>query len=218
MIGKGVLLECLDSDIVSEVLAIGRKSLNIDHKKLKELIISNFEDYSTIEKELLGYDACFYCLGISSAGMKEDAYHKITYSYTLALAKALYKINPGILFTYISGAGTDSSEKGSSMWARVKGKTENDLLKIGFKQAVMFRPGIIIPERGIRSGTKSYQLMYDNFMWLIKIIRLFWPESIVTTTAIGKAMIRLLNTKSSKTILDPKDILALSAQIKNSND
>ena len=149
--------------------------------------------------------------------MSQEAYHKITYNYTLALARALYKVNPEMLFTYVSGAGTDSSENGRIMWASVKGKTENGLLKLGFKKAVMFRPGIIIPERGVRSGTKSYQFMYDHFMWLIKAIRFFWPNSIVTTSALGKAMISLLKTKVPKAILDPKDILALSDEIENSD-
>ena len=210
MVGKGVLLECLDAPEIQEVLSLGRRKLNLSHPKLKELVIDNFEDYSAVQEQLKGYDACYFCLGISSAGMKEAEYSKITYDFTLALARTLVQLNPQMLFTYVSGAGTDSTEKGRSMWARVKGKTENDLLSLGFRQAVMFRPGMIIPERGIKSQTKSYQFMYDNFMWLVKLIRFISPNSVVTTTDIGRAMVYLLNRKSEKKILSPGDILSIS--------
>lgn len=164
MVGKGVLLDCLDHAEIGEVLAIGRKTVEKKHIKLKELIHSDFTDFSQVQSQLSGYDACFFCLGVSVAGLKEEQYKRITYDFTLSLAKALFQINPQMTFNYISGVGADSSEKGRAMWARVKGKTENDLLKLGFKHAFMFRPGIIIPKRGIKSATKSYQFMYDYFI------------------------------------------------------
>jgi len=210
MVGKGVLLECLDHTEISEVLVIGRNPVGIQHPKLKELIHKDFSDFSEVENQLSGYDACFFCLGISSAGLKEEQYKQITYDYTLSLAKTLFEINPLMTFNYISGQGTDSSEKGRIMWARVKGKTENDLLQMGFKQAFMFRPGGIIPLRGIKSGTKSYQFMYDYFMWLVKIIKTLSPDSIVNTTQIGLAMINSISIGYPKKILEPKDILILS--------
>jgi hypothetical protein len=210
MVGKGVLLECLDHDSISEVLVIGRNPLDMKHPKLKELIHSDFTNFVEVKDKLLGYDACFYCLGISAAGLKEEQYKRITYDFTLALAKTLFKINPKITFNYVSGEGTDTSEKGRMMWARVKGKTENDLLNLGFKQAFMFRPGAIIPLRGIKSKTKSYQFMYDYFLWLVKIIKLAAPNSVVSTTQIGLAMINSVLNGYSEKILKPKDILKLS--------
>lgn len=161
MVGRGVLLECIDHPKVEKVLSIGRTKLDLDHKKLEELIINDFTDYSDVEASLNDYDACFFCLGISAIGKSEEDYRHITYDYTLALAKAVAKVNTNVSFIYVSGAGTDSTEKGRNMWARVKGKVENDLLKMGFSKAFMFRPGAIIPERGIRSKTKVYQFAYD---------------------------------------------------------
>jgi uncharacterized protein YbjT (DUF2867 family) len=210
MVGKGVLLECLDHDSISEVLVIGRNPLGIKHPKLKELIHSDFTNFVEVKDQLLGYDACFYCLGISAAGLKEEQYKRISYDFTLALAKTLFKINPKMTFNYVSGEGTDTSEKGRMMWARVKGKTENDLLNLGFKQAFMFRPGAIIPLRGIKSKTKSYQFMYDYFLWLVKIIKLIAPNSVVNTTQIGLAMINSMLNGYPDKILKPNDILKLS--------
>jgi uncharacterized protein YbjT (DUF2867 family) len=210
MVGKGVLLECLDHDSVAEVLSIGRNSLGIEHPKLKELIQNDFSDFTNVQKELSGYDACFFCLGISAAGLKEEQYKRITYDYTINLARVLFEASPEMTFNYVSGQGTDSSEKGRTMWARVKGKTENDLLKMGFKQAFMFRPGMIIPLRGIKSRTKSYQFMYDYFMWLVKITKAISPKSVVNTTQIGLAMINSMLKGYDKNVLSPKDIIVLS--------
>ncbi len=207
MIGKGVLHECLDDDRVQGVLTIGRSELEIEHPKLKQIIHKDFTDYSSIENELTGYEACFLCMGISSAGLNEKKYTEITYQYTLALAKALIEINTGMTCTYVSGEGTDSTEKGRSMWARVKGKTENDLLKLGFKQAFMFRPGAIIPLRGIKSRTRLYQFIYDYFMWLVKLVKFLAPNSVVNTTQIGQAMINVALKGNEKSILRPKDII-----------
>lgn len=210
MVGKGILLECLDHQSISEVLVIGRNSIGIKHPKLKELIHKDFSDFSNEKKKLSGYDACFFSLGISAAGLTENQYIMITHNYTLALAKILFDINPNMTFNYVSGQGTDSSEKGRQMWARVKGKTENDLLNMGFKQAFMFRPGAIIPLRGIKSRTKSYQFMYDYFMWLVKLIKAISPNSVVNTTQIGLAMINSMVNGYNKTVLTPKDIIILS--------
>ncbi len=210
MVGKGVLLECLDHDSIKEVLVIGRTAPDIKHPRLATLIIKDFTDFSGVPNQLSGYDACFYCLGISSVGLNEEEYRKITYDYTLALARTLVEINPGMTFSYVSGEGTDSTEKGKMMWARVKGKTENDLLNLGFKQAFMFRPGVIIPLRGIKSRTKSYQFFYDYFMWLVKGFKAIAPNSVVTTTQIGLAMINSMLKGYDHTILSAKDIIALS--------
>lgn len=210
MVGKGVLLECLDHKSISQVLVIGRNSIKMEHPKLKELIQKDFTDFSGVKKQLKAYDACFYCLGISAAGLNEEQYKKITYDYALSLANTLLENNPGLTFNYVSGQGTDSSEKGRMMWARVKGKTENDLLDMGFKQAYMFRPGAIIPLRGIKSRTKSYQFIYDYFLWLVKGIKAIAPNSVVNTTQIGLAMINSMLIGYDKKVLTPKDIIALS--------
>ena len=210
MIGKGVLLECLDHREISEVLVIGRNSLGMNHAKLKELIHTDFTDFTDVKDHVKGFDACFFCLGVSAGGMKKEQYRHITYDFTLALAKTLRAINPGMTFNYVSGEGTDTTEKSSMMWARVKGKTENDLLKLGFRQAYMFRPGAIIPLRGIKSKTKSYQFIYDYFMWLLKIIKAVAPNSIVNTTQIGLAMINSVLKGYEKSILKPKDIIDLA--------
>ena len=212
MIGKGVLLECLDHPAVSKVLVVGRSSVNMKHPKLTEQLHDDFEDYSKIRKVIEGYDACFFCLGISAVGLNEKEYSKITYDYTIALAKELHAINPEMTFIYVSGQGTNSSEKGGAMWARVKGKTENSLLKIGFRQAYMFRPGMIIPLRGIKSRTKAYQFIYDYLMWLVKALKMIAPNSVCNTTQIGKAMIHASLNGYQKSILNSKDIIELSAQ------
>jgi len=210
MVGKGIMLECLDHETISEVLVIGRNPIGIKHPKLKELIQKDFSDFFAVRDQLSGYDACFYSMGISAAGLNEEQYKHFTYDYALALAKILFELNPAMIFNYVSGQGTDSSEKGHMMWARVKGKTENDLLNLGFKQAYMFRPGMIIPLRGIKSRTKSYQFMYDYFMWLVKITKVLSPNSVVDTTQIGLAMVNSMLKGYDKSILTPKDILVLS--------
>ncbi len=207
MVGKGVLLECLDHPEVSQVVTIGRSALDVTHTKLQSVIHKDFKDYSAIESDLQGIDAAYLCMGVSAAGLSEEKYTELTYDYTLALAKSLYSHNPQMTCTYVSGKGTDSSEQGRTMWARVKGKTENDLLKLGFRQAFMFRPGGIIPLRGIKSKTRLYQFFYDYFMWLIKLIKVMSPNSIVNTTQIGLSMINVTMNGHQKAILDPKDII-----------
>ena len=210
MVGKGVLLECLDHPQVERVLTIGRSKVDLEHPKLQQLVHTDFSDFSSVTDQVSGYNACYLCMGVSAAGLSEVRYREITYDYTLALARTLFDINPEMTLTYVSGEGTDSSETGRVMWARVKGKTENDLLNLGFKQAFMFRPGIIIPLRGIRSSTKLYQFFYDYFMWLIKLIKLVAPNSVVNTTQIGQAMINCTLNGNEKLVLKPKDILKLA--------
>ncbi|WKN44769.1 NAD-dependent epimerase/dehydratase family protein [Tunicatimonas pelagia] len=210
MIGKGVLLECLDHEAISKVLVIGRNSVGMTHPKLNEILHQDFSDFTPLATSLIGYDACYYSLGISAAGLSEEQYRTITYEYTIALAEVLHKKNPEMTFIFVSGQGTDSSGTSSLMWARVKGQAENDLLEMGFKQAFMFRPGVLMPLRGIKSRTKSYQFLYDYFMWLVKAIRALVPNYVVSTTQIGLAMIQATVGGYEKTIIAPKDMIILA--------
>ena len=210
MVGKGVLLECLDHADVDGVLSISRKSTGIEHPKMKELIHQDFSEFASVADQLKGYDACYACMGVSAAGMSEEKYTRLTYDFTLSLARELLQINKDMTFTYVSGVGTDSSEKGRTMWARVKGKTENDLLNLGFRQAYMFRPGGIIPLRGIQPSSKMYRILINNLKWLIKLMKRLSPDSIVDTTQIGLAMINITAKGYDKKVLTPKDILILA--------
>ena len=208
MVGKGVMLECLDHPDVTEVLSISRRPPDVEHEKLEILIHKDFSDFRELKDKFSGYDACYLCMGVSAAGMSEEQYQTLTYDYTLALARELPLSEMTV--TYVSGQGTDSSEKGRIMWARVKGKTENDLLKMPFRQAFMFRPGAIIPLRGIKSSTRLYQFFYDYFMWFIKLMKVISPGSIVNTTQLGLAMINVSLYGYEKQVLGPKDILLAS--------
>lgn len=210
MVGKGVLLECLDDKKITEVLSISRRNVGLHHPKLKELIHKDFSEFLSVSKQLKGYDACYACMGVSSAGMKEDQYTRLTYEYTLSLAKELHKINPDMTFNYVSGQGTDSTEKGKSMWARVKGKTENDLLKLGFKQAFVFRPGAILPKRGVRPSSKLYSIMILGLVWLLWLIKLIAPKMVVNTSQIGRAMINITTRGYQEKVINPKDIHILA--------
>lgn len=207
MVGKGVLLECLDDPEIQEVITIGRSELDLTHPKLVSLIHKDFLDFSPLKQSLQGVDAAYLCMGVSAAGLSEAQYREMTYDYTLSLARLLLELNSEMTLTYVSGQGTDSTEKGRTMWARVKGKTENDLLKLGFRQAFMFRPGAIIPLRGIKSKTRLYQFIYDYFLWLLKLIKTLAPNTIVNTTQIGKAMIQVTQVGYTKSIMEPKDLL-----------
>jgi len=210
MVGRGVLLECLDSDIIEKVLVINRSTIDIQHPKLKEVILKDFSQFEPIKAELIGYDACFHCMGVSAAGMSEEKYNALTFEVTKNLADILYELNPNFIFHYVSGLGTNSSETGGAMWARVKGKTENYLLNKGFKRAIMFRPGFIVPERGIRSKTKVYQVFYtilNPFMGILKK-----SKNITTTTKIGLVMIDSLTNDFQMTHLQNSEINHLSTQ------
>ncbi len=210
MVGKGVLLECLDHEQVDQVLAIGRSKLDLEHSKLKQIVHKDFSDYSSIKSELAGYDACYLCMGVSAAGLTEEKYTEITHLYTLTLAKTLVEMNPGMICTYVSGQGTDSTEQGRAMWARVKGRTENDLLALGFKRAYMFRPGAIIPLRGIKPSSKLYRFLITNLKWLIYLVKFLAPNSVVNTSQIGSAMINATLKGYDARVLTPKHILILA--------
>ena len=209
MVGQGVLRECLLDPDIKKVLSIVRKPTSQEHAKLHELMHKDFFDLSRIERELSGFDACFFCLGVSSAGMAEEAYAHTTYDLTMSAARTLVKLNPGVTFIYVSGQGTDSSERGRIMWARVKGKTENALLELPFKGAYMLRPGIIQPLRGIRSKTKVYQAFYTALGPLLPLLRKLLPNSITTTEQVGRAMIKIAKQGAPKRILDNRDINSL---------
>lgn len=204
MVGKAVLLECIDDTRVTDVLLINRSPIDLSHSKVKEVIHKDFMDFTTIQDQLIGYDLCCHCMGVSSAGMSEEQYSKITYGISEALATTLYRLNPNIVFNYVSGTGTDSTEKGSTMWARVKGKTENKILNMGFKDAYMFRPGIILPERGIESKTSLYNIFYVIARPLFPLLKKV--KSITTTTKIGKAMIYTYYHPQSLKHLEGNDI------------
>jgi uncharacterized protein YbjT (DUF2867 family) len=208
MVGEGVLHECLQHPAVESVLVLNRRPCGVTHPKLKEIVHSDFFDLSAIEDQLGGYNACFFCLGVSSVGMKEAAYYKTTYTLTLHTAITLSKRNIGMTFCYISGAGTDSTEKGRSMWARVKGKTENDLQKLPFRQVFNFRPGFIkaIP------GLKNTLPLYKYVGWLFPIGRALYPRGFCTLHELGRAMINVAKNGFEKKIVDGKDIIALARQ------
>jgi uncharacterized protein YbjT (DUF2867 family) len=207
MVGQGVLRECLLDPNVQQILSIVRTPSGQQHPKLHELVHTNFFDYSTIEPQLTGYDACFFSLGVSSAGMDEAKYTHLTYDLTLAAATTLGHLNPNMIFLYISGAGTDSTERGRIMWARVKGKTENDLLKLPFRAAYMFRPGFIQPLHGIRSKTKLYQFFYTALNPILPLLKSTFPKSITTTEELARAMINVARSGYSKPILEVPDIV-----------
>jgi uncharacterized protein YbjT (DUF2867 family) len=206
MVGEGVLHECLQHNDVEAVLVIGRRSCGISHSKLKELIIPDFFNLRDLESHLAGYNACFFCLGVSSIGMKEPAYHKLTYELTMNFAKTLASLNPRMIFCYISGAGTDSSEKGRIMWARVKGKTENHLTKLPFEKVYNFRPGIIKPTKGLRNTLSFYKYLG----WLIPAIKLIAPGAACSLKELGVAMINAAAQGYEKQILEVRDIITLS--------
>jgi len=206
MVGKGVLFECLENPAVSEVLIINRHTAGVTHSKLKEIIHADFYNLALIEDQLKGFDACFFCLGVSAFRMDEKTYHHITYDLTLNFAQTLLKLNPGMAFCYVSGQGTDSSEKGGAMWARVKGKTENALLAMAFNKPYMFRPGYIHPMFGIKSRTAWYNAVYTVFKPLYPVLKSLFPKSITTNQAIGKAMIAVAIHKPILKILNPPEI------------
>ncbi|MEO7445888.1 MAG: NAD-dependent epimerase/dehydratase family protein, partial [Ferruginibacter sp.] len=185
MVGEGVLFECLRNEAVSSVLVVGRRLCGTTHPKMKEIIHADFTNLAPVENALSGYDACFFCLGISSLGMKEETYRAITYDVTMHMANTLLKMNAAISFCYVSGAGTDTIEKGRLMWARIKGKTENDLAALPFKAAYNFRPGMLIPTAGQHNILKAYKY----FSWLVPIMKAVYPKGICSLEALGKAMI-----------------------------
>jgi uncharacterized protein YbjT (DUF2867 family) len=209
MVGQGALRECLLDDQVDGVLTIGRKATGQQHPKLREIELKDLTDYSGIEGDLAGYDACFFCLGVSSTGMSEEEYRRVTYDIALAAGRALVKQNPGMTFIFVSGAGTDSTERGRSMWARVKGAAENALLKLPFKAAYMFRPGYIQPLHGITSRTRLYRVLYAIFGFLDPIVKALFRRHVLTTESLGRAMLVAAKSGAPKAVLEAPDINAL---------
>ena len=210
MIGRGVLQECLNRPKVASVLVITRSSTGIRHNKLRELIHSDFYDWSAVEPQLKGYNACFFCLGTSALGKSEKEYTHVTYSLTVILAATLQRLNPDLTFVYVSGMGTDSSERGRSMWARVKGKTENAVLNMGFRDAYAFRPGMVLPEQGIQSRTDWYRALYTAMRPLFPLLKKLTFAT--TTSRVGQAMIWLATQGDPNKHVENKDINRLAQQ------
>lgn len=208
LVGKGVLLECLEDPRITEILVINRSSVQLKHPKLKEVLLQDFSRLHNITDHLKGYDACFHCMGVSALGLSEEKYTQITYEISKTLVDAVWEHNPNMVFNYVSGTGTDSSEKGSLMWARVKGRTENMVFAKGFKDAYAFRPGAILPEKGIKSRTSWY-----NFFYIL--MKPFFPlmkrsKKVTTTTRLGKAMIQSLFSAPKLKVLHNPDINSLA--------
>jgi uncharacterized protein YbjT (DUF2867 family) len=209
MVGQGVLRECLLDSGVASVVSIGRSATGLSDPKLREIIHADLTDYAPIEAQLSGFDACFFCLGISSAGMTEEKYARITYDITVRAAETLARLNPALSFVYVSGQGTDSSEHGRIMWARVKGRTENALLRLPFKAAFMFRPGVIVPRFGARSRTALYRIPYMLTRPFLPLLLRAFPNQVLTTDEIGRAMLLVARHGAPKHILETADIRSL---------
>jgi len=209
MVGQGVLRECLLDASVEGVLAVGRSPTGQHHAKLREIQHDNFMDFSAIEPELRGYGACFFCLGVSSVGMDAERYRHLTYDVTMAAAKTLASLNPGMVFTYVTGRSTDSTEQGPVRWARVKGKTENDLLKLPFKAAYMFRPAGIQPLHGVRSRTSWVQAIYVIATPLLSYLARIAPKYMTTSEQLGRAMIKVARDGYPQPVLESEDINSL---------
>ena len=206
MVGEGVLHECLQHPKIETVLVVGRRSCGVSHPKLKEIVHPDFFDLSSIEAQLAGYDACFFCLGVSSVGMSEPDFYRMTYTLTMHFAETLSRQNPAMTFGYISGSGTDSTERGRVMWARVKGKTENDLMRLPFKQAYAFRPGYMHPTPGLKN-TLSY---YKYIRWLYPIVRAVFPGFVSTLKEMALAMINSALYGCDRRVLEVRDIITLA--------
>jgi uncharacterized protein YbjT (DUF2867 family) len=207
MVGEGVLLECLAHPEVAVVLLVGRKPYGRSHPKMKELLVTDFLELDGVQDELSGYDGCFYCAGVSSVGMKEEEYTRVTYDVTLHFAEVVARLNPGMVFDYVSGAGTDSSEKGRVMWARVKGRTENALMRLGFRRVYAVRPGYI----GATEGQQNLVKYYKYFAWLIPLLYRVLPNQGCTMREVGLAMINSALVGYPKQVLEVRDIKALAA-------
>ena len=210
MVGASALIECLGDARVESVLAVGRRSSGVSHPKVTEIIHSDFFDFRPLEPRFADCDACFFCLGVSAAGMSAEAYHRVTYELTLAAARSMLAANAKMTFCYVSGAGTDSTERGRSMWARVKGKTENALLALPFKAAFMLRPAYIQPLRGVQSKTPQYRAFYAVLGSLYPVLRRLAPRYVTTSVDVGRALIRLAAEGYPRPILNTEDINRLA--------
>jgi uncharacterized protein YbjT (DUF2867 family) len=209
MVGQGVLRECLLDDGVEQVLTVGRSATGQRHPKLRELVVGDLTDYSAVQDELSGHDACFFCLGVASAGMAEDAYSRITHDMPVAAARTLSALNPGMTFVLVSGTGADSAERSRLMWARVKGKAENAVLAMPFKAAYVFRPAFIQPLHGIRSRTPLYRFFYAVGGPLFPLLKRLFPDKVTTTEQMGRAMIAVARHGAGKRVLEQADINAV---------
>ena len=210
MVGRGVLRECLLDPRVDLVLSVGRSPTGQRAEKLQEILLPDVGDLTSVEDRLRGYDSGFFCLGISSVGVSEQDYRRVTYDLTVSVGRMLSRLNPGMTFTYVSGAGTDSTERGRSMWARVKGQTENTPLALPFKAAYMFRPGIIRALHGIRSKSRTYRVLYAILLPFVLLVAAVDPNAMTTTEKIGRAMIRVAIEGAPTRILNTREINALS--------
>jgi uncharacterized protein YbjT (DUF2867 family) len=208
MVGEGVMHECLLHPDVEQVLIINRRPSGFAHPKLKEIVHSNFHDLSVIESHLYPYNACFFCLGVSSVGMKEAEYQKLTYDLTIHVAESLSRLNPEMTFCYVSGSGTDSTEKGRIMWARVKGKTENKLQLMPFKKAYAFRPGFMQPTKGLKNTLKGYAVL----AWMFPVLSRLFPGFVCTLKEVGIAMINTVTKGYEKPVLEVRDIVELAGR------
>jgi uncharacterized protein YbjT (DUF2867 family) len=211
MVGQGVLRECLLDPEVELAVTVGRTATGARDAKLREIVRGDLRGYAGIEDELTGFDACFFCLGVSSGGMKEADYERVTYGLTLAAAETLSRVNPGMTFVYVSGSGTDSTERGRVMWARVKGRTENALLRLPLK-AYLFRPGLIQPLDGIRSKTPAYRILYGLAKPLLPLLRWAFPNQVLSTREIGRAMLAVAKRGYEKRIMETRDIRAAAGR------
>jgi uncharacterized protein YbjT (DUF2867 family) len=209
MIGQGVLRECLLDTDVTHVLTIGRTATGVQHAKVQEITHPDMWNYRAIEDQLRGFEACFYCLGVTSAGMSEADYTRVTYGITVAAAETLCRLNPAMTFVFVSGAGADSSEQGRLMWARVKGKTENAIIRLPFKASYVFRPGVVQPMHGERSRTAAYRVLYTITKPLVPVIRRLLPNQVLTTEQFGRAMLFVVRHGAPKRVLESADINAL---------
>jgi uncharacterized protein YbjT (DUF2867 family) len=206
MVGASALIECLADPRVESVLAVGRRSMGISPPKLTEIVHPDFFDFRPLEPRFADCDACFFCLGVSAAGLSEEAYHRLTYELTLAAARSMATANPRLTFCYVSGAGTDSTERGRSMWARVKGRTENALLALPFKAAYMLRPAYIQPLRGVQSKTPQYRAFYAVLAPMYPLLRRLAPRYVTTSVDVGRALIRLAAEGYPRPIVYTEDI------------
>lgn len=210
MVGQGVLRECLLAPDVESVLTVGRNAAGVRDEKLRELVHADLFDLDGVARELAGHDTCFFCLGVSSAGMSEPDYTRVTLDLTVAVARLLARLNPGMTFVYVSGAGTDSTGSGRTMWARVKGRTENALLELPFKAAYMFRPAFIQPMHGIVSRTRLYRLLYAVVGPLYPLWKVLFPGYVTTTEKVGRAMLEVARSGFPRPVLENGDINALA--------
>jgi uncharacterized protein YbjT (DUF2867 family) len=211
MVGQGALRECLLDPGVTRVLSIVRTPAAAPHEKLRELVVRDFLDFSAVEAELAGYDACFFCLGVSSAGLGEAEYTRVTYDITVAAASTLARLNPGMTFIFVSGASADSTEKGRLMWARIKGKAENAVLGMPFKASYVFRPAFIQPLHGITSRTPAYRILYRFLAPLVPVLRALFPRKTTTTERMGRAMLNVTRRGAPVRVLENHDINAAAA-------